>query len=163
MRLLKYLYIISHHSLVQGCWEGAGPLIFQNFWTSIIFGLDLPEFQVKSSSIKTQILAVGKCLEHTDMVNPEGHGSASVSLILAPYFQMGKLSLKEVVYPWATVPGIFEVQDCAEHDLESIVPCQQDNYLRIQVSPPPSFPLLVVAVRLFSGSTSVIFLSWRWA
>lgn len=67
---------------------------FHYLWPS-----DLPEFQVKSSSSKTQLLAVGKCLEHTDRVKPEGHGSASVSLILAPYFQMGKLSLKEVVYP----------------------------------------------------------------
>lgn len=82
--------------MLRGCRATDFPELLNFYYLS---PSDLPEFQVKSSSIKTQLLAVGKCLEHTDIVKPGGHGSASVSLILAPYFHMGKLSLKEVVCP----------------------------------------------------------------
>ena len=51
---------------------------------------DLPGSQIKSSSTKMLIVAVGRCLEHTEMEKPEGYGSASVSLLPALYFQMGK-------------------------------------------------------------------------
>lgn len=157
MRLLGYLYIISHpHSLVQGGSEGrrVGQLIFQNFWISMYLGPgDVPECQIKSPGIKMQTLAVGRCLEATDTVRP--WGSASVSLRLAPYFQMGKPSWKEVksTRPWATVPHVFEVQGC---DLESIVPGQEDNWAENTDDHFLLFPWRS-GWQCLSGSTPVIF------
>lgn len=60
------------------------------------------------------------------MVRPEGYGSASVSLTLAPYFQTEN-RVKCTFTPRATFPGIFEVQCHAKCELESIVPGQEDD------------------------------------
>lgn len=169
MRLLRYLYIIFHHSLAQGCWEAAGQLIFQNFlnfhvsWPSDFSRVPGKVLRHQDTDIGSQEMSAthwgGKawgiwvCLivSHTSSISPDG-----------------KLGWKEVkCTPWATVPGIFEGLGYAEHDLEFIVPSQVDNYLRTQVTPnssssPHCSGFFSGSTRVISPLQTVILNSWRW-